>query len=226
VYPNLEVRQTLSTLFLENLHLNYENVGKAGRDLAKHLAVSNIVGMADVFDTLFSGISYSDHANANKKPENNSFESIIREEGGKDLSDDSVRKISLSLAEKIQEKKGEGFYRSILHACLWMAGAKNTPEKQENLGRTDLEVTYGGLTYILELKMADNVVTGPKAAREGIDQMHDTGYGLSSENSILVSLAIGRKERNIVACTWEKDHKQISIITKAHLRYLKSIKER
>jgi hypothetical protein len=227
VYPNLEVRKTLSTLFLENLHLISQDVGKAGRDLAEHLAVINIVGMIDVLDTFFSGICYYDHANANAntKPEDSSFETIIREQGGKDLSGDSVRKLSSSLAEKIQNKKGESFYRSILHACLWMAGAKNSPEKQENLGRPDLEVTYGGLTYILELKMADDVITGPKATREGMEQMHDTGYGLSSENSILVSLAIGRKERNIVACTWENARKQISVITQAHLRYLKSLKK-
>jgi hypothetical protein len=257
VYPNLEVRKTFSALFLENLHHNSEEgckaghdsekVGKTGRDLAKDIAVANIVGMVDVFDTLFSKIYYSDHANVNNnanvnnhvnvnnKPEYSCFETIVREEGGnileedgKYLSDAPVQRLSTSLAEKIQDKSGEGFYRSVLHACLWMAGAKDTLKKYENICRPDLDLpylalTYGGLTYILGLKITDDIGSGPKAAREGMDQMHDTAYGLPSENSILVTLAIGRKERNIVACAWEKDHKQMSIITKAHLRYLKSL---
>ncbi|MDR1037598.1 MAG: PD-(D/E)XK nuclease domain-containing protein [Deltaproteobacteria bacterium] len=180
--------------------------------------------MVDVFDTLFCGICYTDHSSANKKIEDNFFENIIRENTGKYLTDEDIRKLSSSLAEQIQIKQGESFYRSIIHTCLWMAEATTTPEKQENFGRLDLEVAYGGHTFILELKMTDNIITGPKASREGMDQMHHSGYGLSSENSILVSIAIGRKERNIVACICEKDHKQISIITKAHLRYLDFLK--
>jgi hypothetical protein len=59
------------------------------------------------------------------------------------------------------------------------------------------------LTYVIELKVVKNARGGAAAAKAGMAQMLGKGYGLSSENSIRVALAIGKAERNIVACRFK-----------------------
>jgi hypothetical protein len=86
-----------------------------------------------------------------------------------------------------------------------MAGAKVTAEKGGNLGNLDLEVCLGTLNYVFELKMSKNARGAVAAAMRGMHQIHSRGYGLSMKNPILVSIVIGRAERNIVCCLFEKD---------------------
>jgi hypothetical protein len=99
----------------------------------------------------------------------------------------------------------------VLQAALWAAGAKATPEKWENLGRLDLEVLYGRITYVIELKMAENADGADAAVRAGMDQIIKKDYGEASERPVLVSIAIGREERNIVACLFEKDGRETAV---------------
>jgi hypothetical protein len=204
-YPNLEVRQSISSLFLQNFNDSPENVAKSGRELAGYLSARNVQGTIDVFSKLLSGICYDDHAAASRAAHAESLDSVVGEVTGIDFQIDDARRLSAALAERILRKHGEGFYRSILHACLWTAGAKVTPEKHENIGRLDIEAAFGDLTYVFELKMAEDVIGGPEAALAGMMQIRDRGYGLASGNPILVSLAIGRKERNIVVSIFEMD---------------------
>jgi hypothetical protein len=98
-----------------------------------------------------------------------------------------------------------------LQAALWAAGAKATPEKRENLGRLDLEIVYGLITYVIELKMTENADGAYAAARAGMDQIGKRDYGEASERPVLVSIAIGRQERNIVACLFEKDGRESAV---------------
>ncbi|MDR1039973.1 MAG: PD-(D/E)XK nuclease domain-containing protein [Deltaproteobacteria bacterium] len=104
--------------------------------------------------------------------------------------------------------RGESFYRSVLHAALWTAGAKVTAEKRENRGRLVLEVDCGHLTYVIELKTVKNARGGAAAAKAGMVQMLRKCYGLSSPRPIRVSLAFGKAERNIVACRFKGDGKE------------------
>ncbi|MDR1314135.1 MAG: PD-(D/E)XK nuclease domain-containing protein, partial [Deltaproteobacteria bacterium] len=108
-------------------------------------------------------------------------------------------------------KKGESYYRSLLQTCLWMAGAKVTLEKPENLGRLDLEVVYGSVTYVWELKISENAKGAAAAARAGMDQIHRRGYGQASDTPVLVSLAIGKEERNIVGCIFERNGRETAL---------------
>ncbi|MDR1082026.1 MAG: ATP-binding protein [Deltaproteobacteria bacterium] len=222
-YPNREVRSGISALFLENLNLSYPDIGTAGRELAMHLAVCDIQGIVDVFHQLLAGICYHDHLIADSSSQENYLDNDIRENFGVNLSDESIRQLSAALSDRIRKKTGEGFYRTILQACLWMAGAKVVPEKSENIGRLDLEVVFGGLTYVMELKMSDDIAGGHKAARAGMIQIHDRGYGLASGNPVLVSLAIGRKERNIVSCLFEKNGHEMCVLTQGHWKYLTAL---
>ncbi|MDR1312800.1 MAG: ATP-binding protein [Deltaproteobacteria bacterium] len=210
-YPNFEVRQAISSLFLENLYSSRAAVDKTGEELEKRLAARDVPGMVRVFMRLLYGICYDDHSAAEKGPREEDIVLDIRNAFDLKLTDVEIRRRSAELVEKILREKGEGFYRSVLQASLWTAGAKTTPEKHESIGRLDIEVVYGAMTYVIELKMADDVNGGPAAARAGMDQIRTQVYGLASKNPIRISIAIGRKERNIVACLFEMDGREMCV---------------
>ncbi|MDR1081833.1 MAG: ATP-binding protein [Deltaproteobacteria bacterium] len=219
-YPNLEIRQSLSSLFLQNFNDSPENVAKAGRELVRHLATRDIPEIVNVFSKLLSGICYDDHVAAGRAAQDGSLDTVVRRAIGIDFPIDAVRRLSAALAEKIIKEQGESFYRSILHAGLWTAGAEVTPEKHENIGRLDLEAVFGGITYVFELKMAEDVIGGPEAARAGMAQIRDRGCGHASDRPVLVSLAIGRKERNIVSCIFEMDGQETCVLPERYWKYL------
>jgi hypothetical protein len=124
-------------------------------------------------------------------------------EAGGNLSGAPARKPSEETSEKPRRTMSESFYRSILHAGLWVACAITAAEKHENIGHTDLEAVFGKFQYIIELKMTEDVAGTYDAVRAGMLQIDERGYGRSYKDPILVSLAIGRKERNIVACRFK-----------------------
>ncbi|MDR1314349.1 MAG: ATP-binding protein [Deltaproteobacteria bacterium] len=210
-FPNKEVRSALSAFFLENFFPDSDYIDRAERDLAGHLASGDVPGIAHVLKRLLHGICGSDHSDANREFHDDSIEAAVRVTAGPAFPDDSVRSLSKSLAKILLGKKGESFYRSVLQAALWAAGAKTTPEKWENLGRLDLEVLFGQITYVIELKMSDNADGADAAVRAGMDQITKKDYGEASERPVLVSIAIGREERNIVACLFEKDGRETAV---------------
>jgi hypothetical protein len=204
-YPNLEVREGISKLFLENIIPDLTGTDEAKNDLSGYLAAGDIPGIVKVFRKLLAGVSYYDHLDANRTPLTRILKKLFRKLTGIDFLDDPLQSQSASLAEKLIKSKGENYYRSLLRACLWMAGAKVTPEKAERLGRIDLEAVYGHLTYVFELKMTNEFTLANAAVRSGMKQIHSQRYGQASKNAILVSIAIGKKERNVVGYVFSKD---------------------
>jgi hypothetical protein len=238
-YPNREVREAISQLFLENLNSDWRSLDQCGRDLNKHLTIGDIHGMVRVFKKLLAGICYYDHSDALDGSLNNTDKKNLLNVTGADIIGDQLHRqpsgpvqptgqpsgpeepsgplqppvpVEPSGPEgpakqnkQLETPKSESFYRSILQACLWMAGARVTPEKLENLGRLDLEVVFGNQTYVIEIKMTKNARGAAQAARAGMKQIHARGYGRASDRPVLVSLAIGREERNVVGCLFERD---------------------
>jgi hypothetical protein len=204
-YPNLEVREAISKLFLLNINSNRRDIDAAAQELSGYLASADISGMASVFSRLLAGISYIDHLDALRNVVAGILKKIIQPFTGRHLDAAPLDEQSSKLAYKLVRSRGKSYYRSLLQSCLWMAGAKVTPEKSENLGRLDLEAFFGNLTYVFELKMTKNAKGADNAVREGMLQIHQRGYGLASKNPIFVSIAIGKAERNIVGCLFQKD---------------------
>ncbi|MDR1040137.1 MAG: PD-(D/E)XK nuclease domain-containing protein [Deltaproteobacteria bacterium] len=211
-YPNREVRSAVSTLFLENLALStsWAGISAAGKELNICLATVDVPGMVTVLRLLFAGICYDDHSMANREPDRGILADIIRKVGVI-LSFGKRRQLNESLAELFRRKMGEGFYRSVLHASLGMAGAKVAPETHVGHGRVDLLAECGDLTYVIELKMAKDARRGTEGALAGISQIRKRGYASAFKNPVPVSIAIGRKERNIVACRFEWDGKEKAV---------------
>ncbi|MDR1315040.1 MAG: ATP-binding protein [Deltaproteobacteria bacterium] len=210
-YPNSEVREAISTLFMENYTSDWVAIGKSGRELREKLASGDIAEMVRVLIMLLSGIHYSDHSKANRVPLVRILKKIMGKIPGGDSLEPSDESKAATLADKLQKKRGESYYRSLLQTCLWMAGAKATPEKPENRGRLDLEVVYGTMTYVMELKIAKNARGAAKAARAGMDQIRRRGYGGASETPVLVSLAVGKAERNIVGCLFKRNGRETAL---------------
>jgi hypothetical protein len=210
-YPNREVRSAVSTLFLENLALasSWVGISAAGKELHICLATVDVPGMVTVLRRLFAGICYDDHSMVNREPDRGILADIIRKVGVI-LSFGKRRRLNESLAELFRRKMGEGFYRSVLHASLSMAGAKVTPEMHVGHGRIDLLAECGDLTYVIELKMAKDARRGTEGTLEGISQIRNRGYARGFKHPVPVSIAIGRKERNIVAYRFEWNGKEIA----------------
>jgi hypothetical protein len=210
-YPNNEVREAISTLFMENFSSDWVAIGKSGRELGEKLAYGDIAGMVRVLIMLLSGIHYSDHSKANRVPLVRILKKIMGKIPGGDRLEPSDESKAATLADKLQKERGESYYRSLLQTCLWMAGAKATPEKPENRGLLDLEVVYGTMTYVMELKIAKNARGAARAARAGMDQIRLRGYGGASETPVLVSLAVGQAERNIVGCLFKRNGRETAL---------------
>jgi hypothetical protein len=167
--------------------------------------------MINVFRRLLAGIHYSDHVDADRKPRAEALRKASGAATGADFPDVSLRKRSGTLAERLTWRMGEHFYRCMLHASLWTAGAKVAPEKPENRGRLDLEEVYGPLTYVIGLKISENAGGAARAVREGMKQIRGRGYGRASGTPVLVSIAIGRAERNVAGCLYEKDGRETEV---------------
>ncbi|MDR1035739.1 MAG: PD-(D/E)XK nuclease domain-containing protein [Deltaproteobacteria bacterium] len=164
---------------------------------------------------LLAGISYTDHLDALRSPVVRILQKIIQKFTGQDSSAAPLQEQSSALADFLVKSKGESYYRSLFQACFWMAGAKVTPEKQENLERLDPEVFFAPLTYVFELKMLENARGANTAIRKGMLQIRQRGYGLASKYPVFVSIAIGKAERNIVGCIFEKDGQETVIDVEA-----------
>ncbi|MDR1313611.1 MAG: ATP-binding protein, partial [Deltaproteobacteria bacterium] len=210
-YPNSEVREAVSKLFLQNFNSDWGAIGKSGRELGDRLASGDITGMVSILFMLLADIHYSDHLEANRVPLVRMLKKNMGKIPGANRLDPSGESKAAKLAEKLQVEKGESYYRSLLQTCLWMAGAKTTPEKPENCGRLDLEVVYGSMTYVMELKITKNARGAAKAARSGMNQIHLRGYGGASETPVLVSLAIGKEERNIVGGLFKRNGRETAL---------------
>jgi hypothetical protein len=211
IYPNLEVRESIAKLFMDNVTFEWVGIDAEAKELFGYLLSCDVQGMIDTFARLFVGICFKDHLDANRSPVVRAIKKIIRKVTGLYYLDDPVEKESIKLVDKLEKSRGESFYRSLLQACLWMAGAKVTPEKKENIGKPDLEVCFGSFTYVFEVKMAKNANGATAAVREGMNQIHERGYGLSSKDPIFVSIAVGKAERNIVGCLFEKGGQETSV---------------
>jgi hypothetical protein len=59
--------------------------------------------------------------------------------------------------------------------------------------------------------MADDASGGREAACAGMSQMRRQKYGRASKNPVSVSIAIGRNERNIVACLFAIDGREMCV---------------
>ncbi|MDR1082124.1 MAG: AAA family ATPase, partial [Deltaproteobacteria bacterium] len=68
-YPNREVREAISTLFLQNVISDWGGTYEAGRNLSTCLASGDVPGMISVLRQLLASVCYYDHLDASRGPQ-------------------------------------------------------------------------------------------------------------------------------------------------------------
>ncbi|MDR1041869.1 MAG: PD-(D/E)XK nuclease domain-containing protein [Deltaproteobacteria bacterium] len=167
---------------MENLgpSSSWNGISALGMKLKRHLSSGDVPGIVDDLLRLFVGIIYSDRLDASHKLRGGRKGGGVLAAADADSPDAEERKQATALIDdRLLVERGEGFYRSILHAAPWVVGAKVTAETRESLGRPDLEADCGDLTYVIELKMVKSARGGASAVKAGKAQMLGKGYGLS-----------------------------------------------
>ncbi len=99
----------------------------------------------------------------------------------------------------------EGWYCSVLHACLWdVAQAGLRPEESTSRGRSDLVVALGDQVFVFECKMVKGA-DADKVASDAVAQIRDMGYAdrhrAGTGNTHLIGAAFSAETRNLAAIT-------------------------
>ena len=94
----------------------------------------------------------------------------------------------------------EGYYASVLYACLASLGLAVIPEDVSNHGQADLTVRAPGHVWVMEIKVVEN---GPVEGNPALEQILSRGYADKYRNEPgmtvhCLGLVFGRKERNLV----------------------------
>jgi hypothetical protein len=194
-------------LFLQNLSTesSWSGIDIVGEELKKCLDAGVVPVMVEVFRKLISDICYDDHSKADSASAG----------WGRSILNMVVLFLpwgkELKLAEHFRRRMGEGFCRSVLHSALSMSGAKVTPERRVGLGRIELLADCGDLAYVIQLKMAKDAKGGSGGALAEMSRFRERRYGRAFENPVLVAIAVGREERNIVACRYDIEGRETDV---------------
>ncbi len=70
----------------------------------------------------------------------------------------------------------EGWYSSVLYACLQSSGADVRPEESSSLGRSDLVLMHNDQVFVFEFKMAADGKDAGQIAADAISQIQGRGY--------------------------------------------------
>ncbi|MDR1085477.1 MAG: PD-(D/E)XK nuclease domain-containing protein [Deltaproteobacteria bacterium] len=173
--------------------------------MCQYLAAGDVTNMLVIFMRLFSGLSCRDHKDAVSVKTDQDVLTGTAPEQAEERPGVSEPNSAVNFMESLSLKKGENFYRSVLQACLWSAGADVRPEAGKNRGQADMEVKYKDLSYIIEMKTAEDSPAALKSAQAGMTRIRGRDYGGASKNPILISLAVDLKARNIGACVFVKN---------------------
>jgi hypothetical protein len=90
-------------------------------------------------------------------------------------------------------------YRSSIYAFFYALGIDAQVEKAGNLGKSDLILTYGGQTWVIEFKVNFRKTRDQKLAEAALDQILTKNYGGAYENPVLLGLAFGYEAREVTA---------------------------
>jgi hypothetical protein len=173
------------------------------KSLVKALAVMDIPKIIDNLRRQLSSVSYHRYSKALNNP-TSPVVLPIKEFGSSEQSSDNLPVSDTEPLEEVSKDYDESYYRDLIQVCLGGVGCNVIPERNNSLGRTDLDVTFWGQVLIFELKMKGKRDKAVTVAERAYKQIIDKNYGAPHTNPILIGLAIDSEIKNIVSCVYSK----------------------
>jgi hypothetical protein len=93
----------------------------------------------------------------------------------------------------------EWLYRSSILSFLQGCGVVVAAEMHTNKGRPDLVVTYRGIVWVIEMKVAYEGQNAATKAEEAYRQIKDKNYASPYPNAVCLGLGIDDSKRQIEA---------------------------
>jgi hypothetical protein len=117
---------------------------------------------------------------------------------------DLIKQINLilkSIPHSFYGKKShdEAFYCHFLYTAFYCLDLDPRAEKASHLGRADFIITYGGQTWVIEVKINKKNTGDITLATKALDQILRMDYGGAYENPLRLGLVVGDKARAVTA---------------------------
>ncbi|MDR1109289.1 MAG: AAA family ATPase [Deltaproteobacteria bacterium] len=207
-YPNQETRSSISGPFLENLVHDMANFDDMVKVLGQRLKSGSVAAVLGVLGYLFCQFDHGDQVDSSGMSPPAWFSRLFGPSKVRDVPWARIRvqgEAGQTLSWQLAQRMGDGFYLSLLLACLWRAGARATTRRHGYHDLSVLEVGHGGLRYVMGLKVWPKSAGTQDIADKALRQVGQLAVGAPKENTILLSLVMSRETRNIASGVYEKD---------------------
>jgi hypothetical protein len=173
-YPNTEVLNSMSELFIQNILQDVDDDFTYCRTcIIEALNASDYQMFIETLNRLLASIPYDDFY---KTAERTVYKNKQRE-----------RKYTAV----------EWIYRSTILAFLRGCGFKIFAEMHSNKGRSDIIIFYSNKAYVIELKLAYEGENPANKAAEALKQIMESNYAKPYPNAICIGMAIEDSKRQI-----------------------------
>jgi hypothetical protein len=169
-YPNTEVLNSMSDLLTKNILA--ENANTTQQDLLIALSCRDAGKVVETLNCLLARIPYDDFSNAAKQ-------SLYR--------------------GRYKFPAQEWLYRSIIFAFMHGCGVVVNAEMHTNMGRADLVISYRGVIWVIEIKIAYEGQSAEQKAEEAGRQIKEKNYAAPYPDAVCLGLGIDDKARQITA---------------------------
>ena len=172
-YPNTEVLNAMSEMVTQNfLRYKDESYSQCRSDLLTGLRTKDKDRVIGAFNRLLASIPYDDYAAAARQSiSNNDYEM----------------------------KPQECLYRTAILSFLQGCGVVVASEMHTNKGRPDLVVSFKGIIWVIEIKVAYEGVTAEQKAEEAYNQIIEKNYAAPYPDAVCLGLGIDDVLRQISA---------------------------
>ena len=172
-YPNTEVLNAMSELVSQNiLQHKDESYNQCQNEVLKGLMNRNKDIVITAFNRLLACVTYDDYSSAAKQ--------------------------SISYNRYTMQPQ-EWLYRASIFSFLHGCGVVVAAEMHTNKGRPDLVISYKGVMWVIEIKVAYEGQSAGQKADEAMRQIVDNHYAAPYPDAICLALGIDNETRQITA---------------------------
>ena len=172
-YPNTEVLNAMSELVSQNiLQHKDESYNQCQNEVLQGLTIKDKDIVIAAFNRLLACVTYDDYSSAAKQ--------------------------SISYNRYTMQPQ-EWLYRASIFSFLHGCGVVVAAEMHTNKGRPDLVISYKGVMWVIEIKVAYEGQSAGQKAEEAMKQIMENNYVAPYPNAICLGLGIDNEKRQITA---------------------------